>query len=480
LERRGSQTSFAGRIKGTLMLSKAKWIWCKTKGENCYCYFRKDFVIDETLLQAKLQITADTNYQVWINGRYVGQGPCPGKWPTVFVDEYNVARHVESGKNTICVLVHYPAVTTNIHVPHHSGLAAELILDDADGNRDVIATGGRWKAKASRAWRKKVPRRTHATGFCECYDARKAPRNWLEIHFNDTQWPAAVEVRPGKAVFLPRMVPPLKEFFQAPAKLKDIWKIKSNDWPKDLSKLTPFMDTEPIEKWESSRAKELKRKFSTACSDMAAKSIKPGAALTFDFGEQTVGQIEFDLEAPAGVVIDFYGTETLRKGRPWGFRKNGNYASRYVTRNGRQQWRTFGWTGLRYLHIVFRNGNDKILLHRIGVHYRASDTPYTASFSCSDPLINDIWEIGLRTIQLCKQEVSVDCPTREQAAYWHDGILVGLWSLYLTGDASHLKHLLLSGEYTQLPDGQLSSPVFAPVQILLDGSLFYLWGLEQY
>ncbi|MFW5866206.1 MAG: alpha-L-rhamnosidase C-terminal domain-containing protein, partial [Armatimonadota bacterium] len=79
------------------------------------------------------------------------------------------------------------------------------------------------------------------------------------------------------------------------------------------------------------------------------------------------------------------------------------------------------------------------------------------------------------------QEVHVDCPTREQAAYWGDAAWIGMWTLGMTGDATHLRHLLLSAEAAQYEDGQLPASIFSSLdQILLDYTLVMPWALRDW
>jgi len=49
--------------------------------------------------------------------------------------------------------------------------------------------------------------------------------------------------------------------------------------------------------------------------------------------------------------------------------------------------------------------------------------PAGASFECSDPKLNLIHAIGLRTVDLCALDAYVDCPTREQRAWTGDSVV---------------------------------------------------------
>ena len=49
--------------------------------------------------------------------------------------------------------------------------------------------------------------------------------------------------------------------------------------------------------------------------------------------------------------------------------------------------------------------------------------PRAPSFECSDPLLDRVHAVGLRTVDLCALDAYVDCPTREQRAWTGDSVV---------------------------------------------------------
>ena len=43
---------------------------------------------------------------------------------------------------------------------------------------------------------------------------------------------------------------------------------------------------------------------------------------------------------------------------------------------------------------------------------------------CNDPLLNDIWQLGVNTIQTCSEDAYVDCATRERTEWLADAVMV--------------------------------------------------------
>src|SRR5436853_4390841 len=84
----------------------ANWIWiARTRRPyNTYACFRRTFSARRTK-RATLRITADSRYDVFINGHWLGHGPTrswPSPWP---VDEYAIGHLLRDGDNVIAVLV---------------------------------------------------------------------------------------------------------------------------------------------------------------------------------------------------------------------------------------------------------------------------------------------------------------------------------------------------------------------------------------
>ncbi len=462
----------------------AKWIWGDEARPNTWCYLRGRFAAEDVVMRARLRISADTNYMLWLNGRYVGQGPGPYVREVRPVDEYDVTGLVREGDNVICVTANWWGMTSHSRPKGAAGVIAELSWEDAGGATHHVGTGEGWRALIAQAWERDTPRRNADLGFTEYFDATREPVGWLDPDFDDSAWPHATLAPGDDRRLFPRLVPLLREWSEQPVALAGAWRAgRDAPGPGDREpELTEFLDTEPLTPLAEARR-----------ADLAAALLAPGAAtihwlptvdglaLTLDLGREIVAHLELDIDAPAGGRIDLAPAELLRDGRPWCYRKGTKYAQRYLTRAGRQRWATFDWHGLRYLHVVLRGFDGPVTIRRLGVLRRESDLDWRAQFSSSDETLNRVWEIGRHTLRVATQEVQVDCPTREQAAYWGDATWIGLWTLWLTGDCSHVRHLLLSAEHAAYESGQLPASIFSSLdQILFDYTLIMPWGLHAY
>lgn len=138
--------------------------------------------------------------------------------------------------------------------------------------------------------------------------------------------------------------------------------------------------------------------------------------LVIDFGKETIGFLEFDLDAPAGAILDgncFEGIDD--SGIFW--TKNTRSSFRYICREGRQIYRCHERRGMRYLSLTLRSFDRPIRIRRLANYVATYPVHQIGYFACSDETLTKIWEVGAYTVQLCMLDTYVDCPTYEQV-YW--------------------------------------------------------------
>ncbi len=82
---------------------EAQWIWSPEHPRGAApagdCYFRKTLQVT-AVEQASITITADDRYELWINGRRIGNGQSIRQ-----MENYDISRLLVNGKNVIGVKV---------------------------------------------------------------------------------------------------------------------------------------------------------------------------------------------------------------------------------------------------------------------------------------------------------------------------------------------------------------------------------------
>ncbi len=181
--------------------------------------FRKTFELGEQLKDPSLQIFADTRYQVWLDGQFLGRGPARFSQT---LHEYDVYRlpGLAKGKHTLAILVQWsPNNRRSESITPY--LQAQLQGAAANGVKMTIKTSPEWKALAATAWRSDAAL-VHAWGLIgstEILDLRQLPANWMNPDFPDADWKTAVAKDISVPDYYPAFVPYFEFFHEGSAPL---------------------------------------------------------------------------------------------------------------------------------------------------------------------------------------------------------------------------------------------------------------------
>jgi alpha-L-rhamnosidase len=169
----GGALSPAGQADGEGFT--AKWIW-QARGDygqyNDTIVARKRFVLPE-IDAAKVRITADTRYRLFVNGEWVNDGPCRS-WPSHFqYDVIDVEPYLRTGENELQVVAKFAGTGTFIYVPQQAGLLVQLDAVGKDGARITVGSDETWEVAEASAWFRETLKRCVQMGPYEVYDARR-------------------------------------------------------------------------------------------------------------------------------------------------------------------------------------------------------------------------------------------------------------------------------------------------------------------
>ena len=150
----------------------------------------------------------------------------------------------------------------------------------------------------------------------------------------------------------------------------------------------------------------------------------------FDLGHIAAGLMTLRIRnAVPGTVIDIAVSEHIDSSNK--LVTLGQHAGlRYICDGEIGIFESFDILGMRYIHAAIRTPHNKessVEHAEIKLEIEVTDQhrprPAGASFECSDPKLNLIHAIGLRTVDLCALDAYVDCPTREQRAWTGDSVV---------------------------------------------------------
>jgi alpha-L-rhamnosidase len=152
---------------------RAAWIWTQKATVRQYnqTIFARKVIELKSCRQARLSITADSYYRVWINGHWVNDGPCRS-WPEHYqYDDLEVSSYLVRGQNEIKILARYWGCGNFHTVPQQAGLLAELLVETEDGETLWVGTDTSWEAAEAKAWQVNTAKVSIQMEPQEVYDA---------------------------------------------------------------------------------------------------------------------------------------------------------------------------------------------------------------------------------------------------------------------------------------------------------------------
>jgi Bacterial alpha-L-rhamnosidase 6 hairpin glycosidase domain len=159
-------------------------------------FFRITFALAENLENAKLHIFADTRYEAWLDGVWVGRGPARFSQNYREYDLYQIG-DLTPGQHLIAVLVQW-APNNRRSESVRPLLQAHIEGDSPSGRHTIVSTGSQWKSLLSPAWRTDAVliQASGTIGPTELLDLGQLPADWFTPAFSDASWKYAVVVDP--------------------------------------------------------------------------------------------------------------------------------------------------------------------------------------------------------------------------------------------------------------------------------------------
>lgn len=418
--------------------------------------YRKEFTTNNTIEKARLYITAQGVYEAEINGQRIGDHFMAPGWTAydgrLQYQTYDVTSNLSHGSNCLgvrvaegwfCGRIGFEGGHRNIWGPHPS-LIAQLEITYSDGHQDVVTTNASWMVAQG-------PIR-----LAEIYDGEK--------------YDATLEIDDWSS--------PFPETRQA----------NESDWS-SVTVLPALPDSVVL----TAGFAEPVRRIDTVQVTQVIQT--PSGKTVVDFGQNLVGYVRLkNINGPRGHKITLHHAEVMENGelctRPLRICKA---IDEYTIKGSEEETYEprFTFHGFRFVQIDGWCGAfNPTSIEAVVCH---TDMKEVGSFSCSDTLLNKLYQNvfwGMRTNFL---SVPTDCPQRDERLGWTGDLAVFAPTAALIYDCfGMLKNWLVDLEHDQgvlggvppmvSPNATLPDPIWCrrvPCAIWHDATILVPWALYQ-
>ena len=455
------------------------WIRLAPNGIECNLHadFRGRFTLPQRAENAVISVSADSDFLLYLDGVELGGGQFSDYPDRPTATEF-VTGPLEAGEHLLAALVWFRGKDFSTYRCGMPGFRCEL---KAAGFRFGSSTA--WKTRLDVAFRAGPSENvTGQLGFVTFCAGRNFD-NWQQPGFDDSSWEFAIEAE-DRGIPAPRPVPHLapgerrggafagQGFLFRPGEEETFATTVSQDLMRPVP-AARFFGLDGLYGLGPTRLDEPRR------IPVPAEQ-ENGAYVILDLGGECAGKLEFELDAPAGTVVDLSHGEHLDDGRVRCRIHERNFTDRYVCHAGRNRFAVpFRRSGCRYVQLNFTRYGEPLTLHYAGLRPQELPLPPAASFDDGDRLHAKLRQVALNTMKLCMHEHYEDCPWREQALYAYDSRNQALFGYYAWGNYEFAAASIeLLGRGIR-PDGllELCAPARVPVTIPI---FSWIWFVELY
>lgn len=449
-------SGFSSAPAGLLLdLSPARWIWFPSARclANTFMLFRRSLQLAGPPRRATGWISADSRYQLYVNGQRVQWGPAPCDPKFLELDPIDLTALLRAGENVIGAQVLFYGHGDGTSPAGKPGFFFRLEIEGTDGQAEIIASDQSWQVCQPRSWKPGQYKRSFIRALQEEFDARQYPYGWSEASFETT-----TDWLPAMILDNPADKPPVCSYFEnylygyhaeredAGVRRRTIPLLKEHDVP--VGKLAESLWL----RWR--QAPEQYFDFVTPDAfeverQPAAREAGPGEweleldgtrtpVLTFELAEQVVGWPFFTIQAAAGTAIEMLVHEAHAVAGPALMNSHWHSWTRFICKPGLNRFETFDFESCRWIQLHIRGPAGRVRIADFGVRRRIFPWPHEPAVKVAEPALQRLVDASVNTLHNCAQDSIVDGMARERQQY--------------SGDCGHQLHAIyLAFGETRLP-----------------------------
>ncbi len=373
---------------------QARWISADEEGIHPDApapLLRKVFHFDGEIEQARLYITSLGLYEAYINGKRIGDQFFTPGWTSYHkrlqYQTYDVSDLIREGENVIAVWLgngwyrgRLGWMGRRAIYGDRLALFAQLELQPSHGERIIVISDEDWKSALSALIKSQL-----YDG--ETYDARLEEAGWNSFGFDDKNWKKVYLIRPYTGQLVAASASAVR-----------------------------------------------------AINYIRPKQIisHPDGEYIFDFGQNMVGWVRLLVEGEAGTVITIRHAEVLdRFGNLYTDNlRSAKQSMTYILKGHDLEIYQphFSFQGFRYVSV--RGYPDTPTFDSLLGVVLHSDMPSTGTFTCSNPLIDQLYQNIVWSQKGNFLDVPTDCPQRDERLGWTGDAQVFALSAAMNMDVS--------------------------------------------
>ncbi len=358
-----------------------------TDHRNRHILFRKSFQCP-AFQKATVYISADDYYKLYINGRFVAQGPTPAYHFQYNYNVVDVTAYLKPGRNVITVHTLYQGL---INRTWQSGDQRHGLILDLEADGQLLVCSDETFKTAVHSGYEETGVCGYDTHFLESYDSNAPEVNFEKPDYDDGYWEFAQLSQTDDHTLVPQ-----------------------------TSHMLTFEDIAPVD----------------------TKKTENG--YIFDFGSTYVGYLEVTAIGPKGTEVTVRcGQELEEDGTVrYKLRAKCDYEEQWRLGAGESRLDWFDYKSFRYAQLILPEGVEVKAVSLKAQHYPFTLRSKLKPEYADDPDMQRIWDLCVHTLCYGTQEVIHDCMDRERGFYLGDGSYTSLTLMLLTGDDSMARRLI--------------------------------------
>ncbi|BCX03522.1 MAG: hypothetical protein KatS3mg053_1460 [Candidatus Roseilinea sp.] len=442
--------------------------------------FRRRFSLDRAAT-IRIHVSADQRYQLYLNGRRVGQGPERGAPDLWFHESYDLA--LDPGEHVIVARVWH----WGEHAPQAQMSMTPGFLLAAEGEwQAALSTGlSAWECKLLDGYTFGQFERIPWKGGNTYLDGRVYP--WGVERGEGEGWTPAQPLRRAMARQLDWQLPP--QHILAPATLPPTTDEMRRAGVVRFASNPPSLETRAIPIRQSDHDIEIATAWQRLLRGEGEVRIPPRATkrILIDLQDYVLAYAEITVSGGANAIIRIRWAEALNRGTNHWHGDKGNRdeiegkfmlgnGDQYIADGGAQ--RTFAplwWSAGRYVEVAIQTFDEPLTV--AALVFRESRYPLAmeSAFEADDARLNEIIPILVRGIQCTANETYFDGPHWEEIMYLGDTRLETLCTYVMSRDDRLPRKALRMFDVSRLPSGLTQSryPCSLP-QIIPPFSLWWV------